>query len=791
MATIDLATLSLPQGIGIFGVQSNDLSGWSVSNTGDVNGDGFDDLLIGARAGGEKGNPGPARGESYLVFGKADWTTSPTIDLANHGTNAVTFIGAHALGESGSSVSGAGDINGDGFNDLVIHSPRIDRPTSESYVIFGKANWDSTPTINLANLGTSGVTLVGGNSGYDTSRTVSNAGDVNGDGFGDLIVGAVVVRTPGNPGSISGGSILIFGKSDWSSTPTVDLDNLGAEGTKILGATVGNSEGAAVSSAGDFNGDGFDDLVIGAWGANNQNGESYIVFGKQDWIATPTIDLANLGSEGIVLIGETVATIIGGRRFGFSVSGAEDVNGDGFDDVIIGDTGYSPVSVHRGKSYLVFGKSNWNATPRLEMANLGLAGVAIISGRRGIMGYSVSGAGDFNADGFGDLLVGEFGQGATILYGKSDWSATPTVDIENAGTAEVSRFSGASSNYTGRSVSGGGDYNGDGFDDLIIGAYKADSADQTKPDVGASYVIFGGNSFTNSVAEANLGTSANDLLLGTSGPETLVGGVGNDVLSGNGDADLLIGGQGDDILSINDSSFRRLDGGNGIDTLKIDGSSVFLDLPAIVRNRLIDIERIDITGSGDNGLFLTPSVVLGLSSSSNTVSVIHDNDDKLHLGTGWLSTGPKVRNEQFFHGITHGQAMLEVHNERPFQNLLNRYDADFDGDVAPLDSLVVINEITRHGSRRLPTSPSSSSPAPSRYVDVNGDGELAPIDILQIINALSRRASGEGESVAFEQTSTPPIGIPSQTDRFFETYDTIKDQQYRRHRTFVSNRKGS
>ena len=146
-------------GFTLLGIDQGDRSGQSVSVAGDVNGDGFDDLLIGAFLADAAGNAKNRAGESYVVFGNADWSASPTLDLATlNGTNGFTLFGADADDWSGLAVSGAGDVNRDGFDDLVISAIFGDGPLNanggvgESYVVFGKADWSTTATLDLSTI---------------------------------------------------------------------------------------------------------------------------------------------------------------------------------------------------------------------------------------------------------------------------------------------------------------------------------------------------------------------------------------------------------------------------------------------------------------------------------------------------------------------------------------------------------------------------------------------------------------------------------------------------------------
>jgi Ca2+-binding RTX toxin-like protein len=134
--------------------------------------------------------------------------------------------------------------------------------------------------------------------------------------------------------------------------------------------------------------------------------------------------------------------------------------------------------------------------------------------------------------------------------------------------------------------------------DLIIGASRADSLNNSRPDAGESYVIYGGNNFTSSVT--HLGTANADTLTGTASNDNMVGGRGNDTLFGNGGADVLIGGQGNDVLVVTDLNFQRIDGGSGTDTLRITGDNiVHLNFRCTSPTAVIHgIEVIELTGSG-------------------------------------------------------------------------------------------------------------------------------------------------------------------------------------------------
>ncbi len=248
----------------------------------------------------------------------------------------------------------------------------------------------STPVFNLSNLdGSNGFRLDGVAHGDASGTSVSNAGDVNGDGFADVIIGA----SGADPnGDFSGSSYVVFGKAAGFAAD-IDLSSLdGSNGFRLDGVAEGNYSGASVSNAGDVNGDGFDDVIIGAYKADPNgdfSGSSYVVFGKAIGFDS-TLNLSSLnGNNGFRLDGVAEYDYSGA-----SVSNAGDVNGDGFDDVIVGALGADSNGEGSGSSYVVFGKAAGFATA-MNLSSLdGSNGFRLDGEAYDSSGRSVSNAGD-------------------------------------------------------------------------------------------------------------------------------------------------------------------------------------------------------------------------------------------------------------------------------------------------------------------------------------------------------------------------------------------------------------
>ncbi|MEH2058871.1 MAG: hypothetical protein V7K97_22490 [Nostoc sp.] len=677
-----LSFLNGTNGFAINGIAAYDFSGGSVSNAGDINNDGIDDLIIGASSADPNGNQ--SAGQSYVVFGGTNLGSGGTLNLSSlNGTNGFAINGIAAGDYSGISVSNAGDINNDGVDDLIIGAfnadPNGKHDAGQSYVVFGGTNVGSGGTLNLSSLnGTNGFAINGIAAGDYLGISVSNAGDINKDGVDDLIIGASYAFTNGK--SYTGQSYVVFGGTNLGSGGTFNLSSLnGTNGFAINGIAAGDASGISVSNAGDINNDGVDDLIIGASYAspngNRSAGQSYVVFGGTNLGSGGTLNLSSLnGTNGFLING-----IAADDYSPSSLSNAGDINNDGVDDLIIGAYSADPNGIpNAGQSYVVFGGTNLGNGGTLNLSSLnGTNGFAINGIAAGdYLGVSVSNAGDINNDGVDDLIIGApdadincgyvAGQ-SYVVFGGTNLGSGGTLNLSSLNGTNGFAINGAAGDYLGISVSNAGDINNDGIDDLIIGA--ADASPNGIPNAGQSYVVFGGTNIGSGSTPRNLtGTPNADTLFGTPSNNIIDGLTGDDTLTGNGGQDKFIIRSGDGNDTITDF------GGVG------KGSN---PSAAVIAN----VDTLQFTGSG-----LTPQN-LQLTQNGNNLEVSFENvaSTKVTLQNFELenldnlpatSSQPAIGNI-LFDGQTSVTDSFDVFNANSNQsNLFNKNRVTFLNDLS-------------------------------------------------------------------------------------------------------------
>lgn len=396
------------------GESTSDLFGVSVVSAGDVNADGYDDVLIGAQLNDAGGFDA---GRAYLYFGGPVFDNEP--DRIFTGENSRDWFGGR--------VAKGGDINGDGYSDVVISAYGKDSTGVDAglvYIYFGGKNMDTVPDA-----------LLSGEAAQDSfGFRIDASGDFNNDGICDLLIGAIRNDTNGRN---SGRAYLYFGGKEIKNIPDVIFE----------GKRMNDVFGRSLANIGDVNGDGIDDLAIGGLlsdGNPSYPGRIEIFFGGESMDNQPDA----------CFLGETNSD-----GFGNSVAAAGDVNDDGYGDIIIGALANDNQANNAGSAYIYSGGDSLNqAAPAL-----------VIRGATAdaFLGISVDGVGDLTGDGISDFVVGEYrsGPGYVYLYsGGPEMDDIP--DKVFAGENEMDFFGFAASNA--------GDVNGDGVNDIIIGADRYD-----------------------------------------------------------------------------------------------------------------------------------------------------------------------------------------------------------------------------------------------------------------------------------------------------------------------------
>ncbi|MEO0854079.1 MAG: integrin alpha, partial [Cyanobacteria bacterium J06648_11] len=285
-ASIESQEIDGTNGFVIAGVIPGEEVGFSVSDAGDINGDGIADVVLGAPSSDEPLVPT----RSYVVFGSRDGFPERLPLASLNGANGFAIAGLSATDEFGHIVSGIGDINGDGLDDIAIGAPTSDANGTDSgsvYVVFGsQAGFPALLDAGSLN-GNNGFAIDGLAAGDRLGDIVSQAGDLNADGIADILLGAPESDVNGDN---SGQAYAIFG-SQSPFPASLDLNTLdGSNGFIVNGLNPGDELGESVSGIGDFNGDGIDDIALGAPDAttngNEESGQAYVIYGRRP---TPTV----------------------------------------------------------------------------------------------------------------------------------------------------------------------------------------------------------------------------------------------------------------------------------------------------------------------------------------------------------------------------------------------------------------------------------------------------------------------------------------------------------------------
>ncbi|WPB86022.1 hypothetical protein [Sediminicoccus rosea] len=657
------------QEIIIDGLNAGDLAGTAVGSITDLNGDGRAEILVGAP--GQDISTRLDAGAGFVLWGDA---TAGGIDLGDPTGGAGNGVGYIIRGEvagdaAGSAMLSIGDLNGDGRAEVLIGAPGNDAGGTDAgaaYVVFGKAS-DGAVNLTSVTAGTGGFRIKGAGKKDRAGEALGVLGDQNGDGKAEILVGA--------PGSEAGGTdagavYVVFGKSTGTQ---VALGSLGAGGYRITGQ-VGEGAGSSVTGLGDVNGDGRADLLVGTTSGT----QAYVVFGQAGTSEILLSDVA-AGTGGYMITPEWPDDLAG-----MTVTGGRDLNRDGVMDLVIGTPHESEGGVDAGAVYVVWGGGR--TAVDLSLVAQGIGGAKVVGEAGSLLGSAVALAGDVDADGTSDLLLGAPGtETVSVLYAPPTWQpdaniyGTNAADVIGAGYGglhvvdnldnEIHGLAGDDSITAGE----GADTldGGSGADTLVGGlgddAYVVDDAGDLVTEVAGegqdrveawvdhalgeaveALTLRGGahSGFGNAQANTLAATQGNNALRGGGGADTLLGALGQDTLDGESGDDSMAGGAGNDLYlvdSLGDVVSEAV--GAGSDTIR-----AVLDWTLGANVEGLALEGAAVRGEG-NGLAnrivanAVSSTLLGLGGNDTLLGAA--GDDSLDGGTGADSMAGGAGNDSY------------------------------------------------------------------------------------------------------------------------------------------------
>ena len=560
-----------------FGTTGESELGWSASSAGDVNGDGYEDMIIGARTDTYLGG-NSYKGSAYVVYGNAAGAgaSSPSTSIA-------ASLGFKIMGDAsglcfGNDVAGLGDVNGDGLDDVLVSAMNVGTGTGSSgyaYVIYGTKTGTSFDVTNIVD--SQGFKITSASS---VGKSAKGVGDINGDGIADMTLGSY--------GNVT---YVIYGSSQTGAL-SLGASSIAQNRGFIIQADA--VELTSISGAGDVNGDGLADLIIGENDYNGSTGgaDVFVVYGTQG-TTTNLLDLRGgtiASSLGFKITGGATGTEMGGN-----VASAGDVNGDGLADIAVTNKNsvfvlYSTTSAT--SSTLSLATDSVNASQGFKITG------PTTNGRLGRITTQISSIGDMNGDGLADLLVGDtyYNQDAYVVYGNAT-GASVNLSAGTIASSQGFKIDCSGHDFVAAATTAG-DINGDGLNDLIVTDYGQSGL------AGVYYIILGGTQWITNAVNFT-GTTAAEAVLGSAGDDTLIGGGG---------IDRFYAGKGDDTIVLSSTDVSNLAnnvvastkafviGGTGFDTAQLTGGAN-LNLTSIsnvgavgltLDSRIESIERIDM-----------------------------------------------------------------------------------------------------------------------------------------------------------------------------------------------------
>ncbi len=571
----------------IDGGNAGDNAGAAVGSITDLNGDGRAEILVGAplMENGIKVDAGAA----FVVWGQGVAGGIDLLDAASGAGNGIGYIikGEAAGDHAGAALASIADLNGDVSHlaEVLVGAAGNDAgglDAGAAYVVWGKAS-DAASNLTSVAAGSGGFRITGEAAGDAAGTALGTLADLNGDGLGEILVGA-----PGNAagGLDAGAAYVVFGKSTGTEVSLATIA-AGTGGFRITGQA-GDHVGAAVGSIGDVNGDGLADILLGA----PMGDHAYVVFGKASTTEVLLSDIA-AGHGGYMISPEVAGDLVG-----MSITGGADFNHDGVADLVVGTPGNAEGGTNAGAVYVVWGGGNTNVD--LSLVAEGIGGAKIVGAAGSMTGASVALAGDVNHDGNPDLLIGSpgaAGEAVNIVFDPASWQSDPNIYGTNGDDTMGAGFGGL--HLIGDAADS---IHGLGGDDSISAAGGDDSVD-----AGSG----------NDTVDAG---SGDNTLLGGAGTDSLIGGTGNDSLDGGTDADTMAAGSGNDSYVVDNAGDVVTEAADaGVDTV----------LAGITYTLGANLEGLVLTGTAHAGTGNELDNGLTASSGANTLMGMAGNDTLL------------------------------------------------------------------------------------------------------------------------------------------------------------------
>lgn len=586
-STIDLNNLNSQQGLKIETVEQN--TNFHISSAGDVNGDGINDFIV-----------INANNHTYYIENTLN-------------DNLENLFASYTFNHENSSANNIGDINADGYDDFAT-TFNAGESQSEALIYYGFSDVNS----QFIGLQAQSTTL-SSYSNLEKNSSIASAGDINGDGFDDFII-----ASPDN--NLGNGDVtLVFGEDGRGS----------AASTLTISNTISSNQiGLECKMIGDINGDGLNDMAI--QGSNI----SYVIYGNNNPLEYMPTDVSHVnGFNGFSI----------NNAGSLNITGVGDIDGNGFDDLLIGDSSYNN---NTGATYLILNNEN-SIGNSLDYANNAIKISGSFSGHQ--FGMNVDAAGDINGDSLADIIISALdAQGseqAFVIYG----STTP--DAQYIGLPSSANFINGNNGFQIDNLDSQsefevmGDLNGDGLDDLLISSQNNISGDD--------YVIYGEVS-----KDSILGNAGDETLVGSQSDDFIHGGQGNDEIIGQDGNDILDGGAGNDVLHFDAADLLSVDGGSGFDTLLLNQGNIDLTKFNSSRSPIENIEQINMDNEEANELALSWENIIDLtgdSDSSDGLFISGDSSDKVTISNEeWIKGDTTTVSGTTFQEYSSGAANVYI-----------------------------------------------------------------------------------------------------------------------------------